>query len=54
MADTVRPRIDPATSDAVKRAAEQRGISESAYVRQAVRDQLRKDGALPPITPRAS
>lgn len=47
MPNPVRPRLDDVTADAIRRAAERAGISEAAYVRQALRRQLRADGVEP-------
>ncbi len=43
--DSIRVCVPEAMADAVKQAAERRFLSSSGYIRQALVEQLKRDGA---------
>lgn len=48
LTNTMRFRATPEFHDAIKAASSERLISASAYVRQAIAEQLRRDGGAQP------
>jgi len=50
--DSIRVRVPETMSEAVKQAADHRFLSSSGYIRQALAEQLKRDGVDPSGQPK--